>query len=61
MRATTIPRFGEPDVLQVADVAIPEPGPGQVACANASRSSARWRLTRLIESGGSTGKVVLAV
>ncbi|MBW8486177.1 quinone oxidoreductase family protein [Actinomadura parmotrematis] len=31
MRAVTIPRFGAADVLTVADVEAPEPGPGQVA------------------------------
>jgi NADPH2:quinone reductase len=31
MRAVTIPRFGEADVLTLADVPVPEPGPGQIA------------------------------
>ncbi len=30
MQAVTISTFGGPDVLRVADVAVPEPGPGQV-------------------------------
>jgi NADPH:quinone reductase-like Zn-dependent oxidoreductase len=30
MHAVTISTFGGPDVLRVADVAVPEPGPGQV-------------------------------
>ncbi|WP_406137029.1 zinc-binding alcohol dehydrogenase family protein [Streptomyces sp. NBC_01089] len=31
MKAVTIPEFGEADVLRVATVPVPEPGPGQVA------------------------------
>ncbi|WP_225634405.1 quinone oxidoreductase family protein [Streptomyces solaniscabiei] len=31
MQAVTIPKFGEADVLRVAALTIPEPGPGQVA------------------------------
>ncbi|NUR90396.1 MAG: NADPH:quinone reductase, partial [Nonomuraea sp.] len=31
MRAVTIPEFGSADVLRLADVPIPEPGPGEVA------------------------------
>ncbi|MFC9765772.1 zinc-binding alcohol dehydrogenase family protein [Rhodococcus jostii] len=31
MRAITISRFGEVDVLEAADLAVPEPGPGQVS------------------------------
>ncbi|MGK5554946.1 quinone oxidoreductase family protein [Actinomadura kijaniata] len=31
MRAVTIPAFGEADVLTVAEVKVPEPGPGQVS------------------------------
>ncbi|WP_019630495.1 quinone oxidoreductase family protein [Actinomadura atramentaria] len=31
MRAVTIPEFGSADVLRVADVAVPEPGPGQIS------------------------------
>jgi NADPH2:quinone reductase len=31
MRAVTIPRFGDADVLALADVPVPEPGPGQIA------------------------------
>jgi NADPH2:quinone reductase len=31
MRAITIPRFGDANVLTVADVPVPEPGSGQVA------------------------------
>ncbi|KAB2346866.1 quinone oxidoreductase family protein [Actinomadura rudentiformis] len=31
MKAVTIPQFGEADVLTLADVETPEPGPGQVA------------------------------
>jgi NADPH2:quinone reductase len=30
MQAVTISTFGGPDVLRVADVAVPEPGPGQI-------------------------------
>jgi NADPH:quinone reductase len=30
MQAVTVSTFGGPDVLHVADVAVPEPGPGQV-------------------------------
>jgi NADPH:quinone reductase-like Zn-dependent oxidoreductase len=30
MQAVTISTFGGPDVLRIADVAVPEPGPGQV-------------------------------
>lgn len=30
MQAVTVSTFGGPDVLRVADVAVPEPGPGQV-------------------------------
>lgn len=30
MQAVTISTFGGPDVLRVADVAVPDPGPGQV-------------------------------
>ncbi len=33
MRAITITRFGEPDVLQLEEVPLPEPGPGQVRVA----------------------------
>jgi NADPH2:quinone reductase len=31
MQAVTIPKFGEADVLRLAALTIPEPGPGQVA------------------------------
>ncbi|MCP2364472.1 NADPH2:quinone reductase [Nonomuraea thailandensis] len=31
MKAITIPRFGDADVLRLDEVEIPEPGPGQVA------------------------------
>lgn len=31
MRAITISRFGEVDVLETAELAVPEPGPGQVS------------------------------
>jgi NADPH2:quinone reductase len=31
MRAVTIPRFGEADVLRVAEVPEPEPGAGEIA------------------------------
>jgi NADPH2:quinone reductase len=31
MRAVTIPRFGDAGVLTLADVPVPEPGPGQIA------------------------------
>ncbi|MEV5707622.1 zinc-binding dehydrogenase [Actinoallomurus sp. NPDC052274] len=31
MKAVTIPEFGEAEVLRTAEVAVPEPGPGQVA------------------------------
>ncbi|TML25642.1 MAG: zinc-binding dehydrogenase [Actinobacteria bacterium] len=30
MKAILLPRFGDPDVLEFADVPCPEPGPGQV-------------------------------
>ncbi|MBE1575523.1 NADP-dependent oxidoreductase [Amycolatopsis roodepoortensis] len=33
MRAITITQYGEPDVLQAAEVPLPEPGPGQVRVA----------------------------
>ncbi|KZB82518.1 NADP-dependent oxidoreductase [Amycolatopsis regifaucium] len=33
MRAITITQYGEPDVLRVAEVPVPEPGPGQVRVA----------------------------
>ncbi len=33
MRAITITRYGEPDVLRSAEVPLPEPGPGQVRVA----------------------------
>lgn len=31
MRAVVIPRFGDADVLEVRDLPVPQPGPGQVA------------------------------
>ncbi|MEV5574538.1 zinc-binding dehydrogenase [Spirillospora sp. NPDC052269] len=31
MKAITIPEFGDADVLRLDDVAVPEPGPGQVS------------------------------
>lgn len=31
MKAVTIPRFGEAEVLRVDNIPVPEPGPGQVA------------------------------
>jgi NADPH2:quinone reductase len=31
MKAVTIPEFGEAEVLRLASIAVPEPGPGQVA------------------------------
>ena len=33
MRAVTVPEYGGPEVLRVDDVAVPEPGPGQVRIA----------------------------
>ncbi|MGW4128496.1 NADP-dependent oxidoreductase [Amycolatopsis japonica] len=33
MRAITITQYGEPDVLQLTDAPLPEPGPGQVRVA----------------------------
>lgn len=30
MRAIRVPEFGEPEVMQLADVPVPEPGPGEV-------------------------------
>lgn len=33
MRAITITQYGEPDVLQLTDAPVPEPGPGQVRVA----------------------------
>jgi len=33
MRAIVLDRFGDPDVLQLREVALPEPGPGQVRVA----------------------------
>lgn len=31
MRAMVVPRFGGPEVFELRDVAVPEPGPGQVS------------------------------
>ncbi|WP_374103339.1 hypothetical protein [Streptomyces sp. MK37H] len=31
MKAVTIPEFGDAEVLRVATIPVPEPGPGQVA------------------------------
>lgn len=73
MRAVTIPEFGAADVLRLADVPVPEPGPGQVAVdvayagANFAEVLYRRGLEQVseaherIESGSSTGKIVLAV
>lgn len=83
MRAVTIPEFGAPDVLRLADVPVPEPGPGQVAVdvayAGANFAEVLYRRGLVdvplpivpgievseahewIESGSSTGKIVLAV
>jgi hypothetical protein len=57
MRAVVILRFGDGEVLTVTGVPTPEPGPGAEPVPLAEVAAAHlW-----IESGRSTGKLVLAV
>jgi NADPH:quinone reductase len=47
MRAVGLSSFGEPEVLQLVDVPLPEPGDGEVrikvAAATVNPSDAAWR------------------
>jgi NADPH:quinone reductase-like Zn-dependent oxidoreductase len=55
-RAVVFDRYGDPDVLSVADVPVPEPGPGQVRVAvrvaGVNPVDAKIRRGELAEGGG---------
>ena len=61
MRAVIIPRFGDAEVLTVTEVPTPEPGAGKVAIDEPVPLVEAAAAHRRIESGRSTGKLVLAV